>query len=105
MMLVGYIFFMIVICLELIGVVMLKVFDGFKKWKLSVLVVIVYFFVFYMLLLILNYIFFSFLYVMWSGVGMVLMVVIGVKWFKEELNVKGFIGIFLLILGVVLFNW
>ncbi len=84
---------------------MLKVSDGFKKWKPSALVVIGYSLAFYMLSLTLNHIPLSLSYATWSGVGTVLTAVIGVKWFKEELNGKGLIGILLLISGVVLLNW
>ncbi|OWW09584.1 QacE family quaternary ammonium compound efflux SMR transporter, partial [Bacillus sp. MB353a] len=44
-------------------------------------------------------------YATWSGAGTVLTTVIGVKWFKEDLNAKGLIGILLLLSGVVLLNW
>ncbi len=84
---------------------MLKVSDGFKKWKPSAMVIIGYFIAFYMLSLTLNHIPLSLSYATWSGVGTVLTAVIGVKWFKEELNVKGLIGILLLLSGVVLLNW
>ncbi|RPK06568.1 hypothetical protein BSBH6_00191 [Bacillus subtilis] len=84
---------------------MLKVSDGFKKWKPSALVVIGYSLAFYMLSLTLNHIPLSLSYATWSGAGTVLTTVIGVKWFKEELNVKGLIGILLLLSGVVLLNW
>ncbi|MCY7785586.1 multidrug efflux SMR transporter subunit EbrA [Bacillus inaquosorum] len=104
-MLIGYIFLTIAICSESIGAAMLKVSNGFKKWKPSALVVIGYSLAFYMLSLTLNHIPLSLSYASWSGVGTVLTAVIGVKWFKEELNVKGLIGILLLISGVVLLNW
>lgn len=56
MMLIGYIFLTIAICSESIGAAMLKVSDGFKKWKPSALVVIGYSLAFYMLSLTLNHI-------------------------------------------------
>lgn len=85
-MILGYIFFIIVILLELMGVVMLKVFCGFMWFVLSVFVVVGYLLVFYMFLLILNFILFSLFYVIWSGVGMVFVFIIGVKWFYEKLD-------------------
>ncbi|KAF1681229.1 SMR family transporter [Bacillus mexicanus] len=104
-MLLGYIFLTIAICSETLGAAMLKMSDGFKKWKPGALVVIGYSLSFYMLSLTLKYIPLSLSYATWSGVGTVLAAVIGVKWFKEELNAKGLIGILLLLSGVVLLNW
>ncbi|MEG7281684.1 SMR family multidrug efflux transporter EbrA [Bacillus sp. 0909A] len=104
-MMIGYLFLTIAICSESIGAAMLKVSDGFKKWKPSALVVIGYSLAFYMLSLTLNRIPLSLSYATWSGVGTVLTAVIGAKFFKEKLNVNGLIGIGLLISGVVLLNW
>lgn len=83
---------------------MLKLSNGFTRWKPSAAVVAGYTLAFYMLSLTLNIIPLSMSYATWSGVGTVLTAIFGVLFFKETLNQKAVIGMAMLVSGVVLLN-
>ncbi|MBT2624219.1 multidrug efflux SMR transporter [Bacillus sp. ISL-32] len=104
-MILGYTFLAIAILSESMGAAMLKVSQGFTRWKPIMFVIIGYSLAFYMLSLTLNHIPLGLSYATWSGAGTVLTAVIGAKWFEEKLNKQGIAGILLLISGVVLLNW
>ena len=44
-------------------------------------------------------------YAVWSGVGVVLITLVGWLWFKQELDVPAFIGIALISSGVIVLNF
>lgn len=94
----------LVIVLEVFGSMMLKLLDGFiYLWFVfGVIVGIGVFFMF------LSFFLKSFdlfiVYVIWLGVGMVLMVIVGFIVFKEVMIVKMMIGFVLVIIGVILLN-
>lgn len=104
MMILGYLFLAVAIFSEAIGAVMLKLSNGFTRFKPSAVVVVSYTLAFYMLSLTLNIIPLSMSYATWSGVGTVLTAFFGVLFFKETLNRKAAIGIAMLVSGVVLLN-
>lgn len=72
MMILGYLFLAIAIFSEAIGAAMLKLSNGFTRFKPSAVVVAGYTLAFYMLSLTLNIIPLSMSYATWSGVGTVL---------------------------------
>ena len=104
MMILGYLFLAIAISSEAIGAAMLKLSNGFTRFKPSAVVVAGYTLAFYMLSLTLNIIPLSMSYATWSGVGTVLTAFFGVLFFKETLNRQALIGMAMLVSGVVLLN-
>ncbi|MFD0713443.1 DMT family transporter [Paenibacillus sp. GCM10027626] len=92
------------IAAEVCASTMLKLTKGFTV-KLPIIGMIFgYGISFYMLSLALFKLPLGLSYAVWSGVGTVLTAVVGMVLFKEKINRKGFVGIGLLLTGVVLLN-
>lgn len=100
----AYILLAFSIISEVFGSTMLKLSNGFKKLFPVLGVAIGYMISFYLLSLTLTKLPLTFTYAAWSGVGTVLTTIVGVFLFKEHLNLKGIIGIILIIVGVVMLN-
>lgn len=94
----------IAIVTEVIGTSALKSAEGFTRFWPSVLVVVSYALSFYLLSLTLKTIPVGVVYAVWSGVGMVLLAVIGALFFKQMLDTPAMIGIGLILAGVVVIN-
>lgn len=92
------------IVLEVFGSTMLKVSDGFKKLSPVICVVICYGLAFYLLSITLKTLPLGVVYATWSGIGTIFTVCVGVFLFKEKMNKKGFVGVGLLVFGLVLMN-
>ncbi|MDI6562174.1 DMT family transporter [Bacillus altitudinis] len=103
-MILGYLFLAIAIFSEAIGAAMLKLSNGFTRFKPSAVVVAGYTLAFYMLSLTLNIIPLSMSYATWSGVGTALTALVGLVLFNETIHMKGFIGLALVICGVIVLN-
>lgn len=78
--------------------------EGFTRWWPSLWVVIGYGAAFYLLSLSLKYIPLGVAYAIWSGLGTMGVVVIGLFVWREQLNVYGVIGIALILIGTVILN-
>ncbi|MEC0229503.1 DMT family transporter [Paenibacillus alba] len=87
---------------EVFGSSMLKVSNGFKKLFPSLGVVIGMGLAFYCLSLSLKVIPLGTAYAIWSGAGTALTALIGVVIYKEKLNLKNYLGLVLIIGGVVM---
>lgn len=96
-----YVILAIAIVSEVIGSSMLKVSNGFKKLFPSIGVVIGMGIAFYCLSLSLETIPLVTAYAIWSGVGTALTSLVGVIVYKESFNFKKFLGLALIIGGVV----
>lgn len=95
---------MISIIFEVIASSSLKLTAGFKKIKPSLIVVICYILSFYCLSLVLKEMPIGNAYAIWGGLGTVLTCLIGIVYYKEQLNVKKMFSITLIILGVLILN-
>ncbi len=89
---------------EVIATSALKASDGFHHLAPSILVVGGYSAAFYLLGLTLRQIPVGIAYAVWSGVGTVLIAVIGVAVFRQKLDAAGVVGIGLIIAGVLVLN-
>lgn len=89
---------------EVIATSALKASDGFTKPGPVVLVVLGYAAAFYFLALTLRAIPVGVAYAVWSGVGIVLICLIGWLLFGQRLDAPALIGIGLIIAGVVVLN-
>jgi len=99
-----WIYLGVAIVTEVIGTSALKSAEGFTKLGPSVIVVVSYALSFYLLSLTLKTIPVGVVYAVWSGVGIVLLAVIGALFFKQMLDMPAMIGIGLIMAGVVVIN-
>ena len=92
------------IAAELVGTTALKASDGFTRLLPSALMVVAYGATFYLMSLTIRLLPLGFVYAVWSGVGTVGAVLIGVLIWREALNLVGIVGIGLVVAGIVLLN-
>ena len=100
----GYIYLAIAIIAEVIGTSALKASDEFTKLVPSIIVVIGYGVAFYCLSLVLKTIPVGVAYAVWSGLGIVLISVVGLVVFNQKLDLAAVIGMLLIISGVLVMN-
>lgn len=94
----------IAIVSEVIATSSLKASDGFSRFWPSVLVVLGYGISFYCLSLTLKIIPMGVVYAIWSGVGIVLITLVGWFLFNQKLDLPALLGIGLIAAGVVVMN-
>ncbi|MFO1414825.1 MAG: multidrug efflux SMR transporter [Burkholderiales bacterium] len=100
----NWIYLAIAIVSEVVATTALKSSEGFTKLYPSALVVAGYGLAFYFLSLTLRTIPVGVAYAMWSGLGVVLISIAGWFLFGQKLDAAGFIGIGLIVAGVVVLN-
>jgi small multidrug resistance pump len=94
------------IAAEMIATTALRLSEGFSRPGPSIVVVVGYGVSFYLLAMALKRgLEMGIAYAIWSGLGTVAIVLIGVLFFQEKLNLGAIAGIVLVILGVVLINF
>ena len=101
----NWLYLSVAIVLEVVATSALKASDGFTRPLPSLLVVAGYSAAFYTLSLTLRTLPVGIVYAVWSGVGVVLITLVGWLWFKQELDVPAFIGIALISSGVIVLNF
>ncbi|MCA6064998.1 SMR family transporter [Thalassolituus marinus] len=89
---------------EVIATSALKASDGFSRLWPSVTVVVGYAISFYLLAIVLKTLPVGITYAIWSGVGMVLVAVIGWWFFAQHLDAAAITGIALIMAGVLVIN-
>lgn len=94
----------IAIVSEVVATSALKAADGFTRWSPSLLVVVGYASAFYFLSLTLRTIPLGVAYAIWSGVGVVLVSIIGWVIYHQSLDTASIVGIALIVVGVVVLN-
>jgi multidrug transporter EmrE-like cation transporter len=94
----------IAIVAETIGTSAMKSSEGFSKLLPSVIVVIGYGVAFYFLSMTLKAIPVGIAYAIWSGVGIILISLVGWIMFGQKLDAPALIGITLIIAGVIVMN-
>jgi len=94
----------IAIVTEVIGTSALKSAEGFTRLVPSVIVIVSYSISFYLLSLCLRSIPVGVVYAVWSGVGIVLLALIGAFYFNQTLDKPAVIGVSLILSGVVVIN-
>ncbi|MGH2339944.1 DMT family transporter [Segnochrobactraceae bacterium EtOH-i3] len=92
-----------VIC-EVIGTTALKLSEGFTRPLPLIVVAAGYGLSFFLLSLTLKMIPMGIAYGIWSGVGIVLISVIGWVWFRQGLDLAALIGLALILAGVLVIN-
>jgi small multidrug resistance pump len=99
-----YAYLLIAIIAEVTATSSLKASQGFTRLLPSVVVIIGYGAAFYFLSLSLKGIGVGVAYALWSGIGIVLLSVVGVVVFGEKIDLPAVIGFTLIVAGVVIIN-
>ena len=89
---------------EVIATSALKASEAFTKPLPVVVVVLGYGMAFYFLSLTLRSVPVGIAYAIWSGVGIVLITLIGMLWFRQPLDLPAVCGMGLIVAGVVIVN-
>ena len=101
---INWVYLTLAIVGEVIGTSALKASEGFTRFMPSALCVMAFAITFYFLSLTLRAIPVGVAYAVWSGVGIVLISIIGYFLFNQSLDVPAIVGIALIICGVVVIN-
>lgn len=92
------------ILFEIVGTSSLKVSEGFTKLLPTITTLVTYGVSFYFLSLTLKSIPIGIAYAIWSGVGIVLITLVGWVAFKQQIDLPAMIGIGLILSGVLVIN-
>lgn len=99
-----YLYLLIAVIAETIGTSALQSSQQFTRLWPSVIVVVAYALSFYLLGLTLKYMPVGVLYAIWSGLGIVLIAAIGYFYFGQRLDGPAFIGLSMIIVGIVIIH-
>ncbi|AFD05593.1 DMT family transporter [Solitalea canadensis] len=99
-----YVYLLLAILFEIIGTSALQASAQFTKWKPSLLVVLGYASAFFFLSLSLRSLQLGVAYAIWSGVGIVIIILAGIFLFKQIPDTPAIIGMALIVIGVVVIN-
>jgi|SRR5680860_1750307 len=99
-----YLYLFLAIVAEVIATSSLKAAEGFTKLGPSLLVVIGYFAAFFLLSLVLRTMTVGIAYAIWSGVGIILLAIVGAVAFREIPDTPAVIGMGLIIAGVIVIH-
>jgi len=100
----SYLMLGLAIIMEVFAATMLKLSNGFARWLPIIGVIAGYGLAFWLMAQALKFLPLGFVYATWSGVGTVLTVLAGMWLFKERMNRQAWIGMGILIAGIVLLN-
>jgi small multidrug resistance pump len=100
----AYLYLAIAIISEVIATSTLKATKEFTKFWPSIIVALGYSSAFYFLTITLRTIPVGISYAIWSGVGTVLITILGAVIYKQFLDLPAILGIILIVLGVVVIN-
>jgi len=101
---VTWILLIVAIILEVSGTIAMKLSDGFTKIIPIIAMLVFYAVGLSLLALTLKVIDISIAYAVWSGLGTVLITIVGILWFKEPASVTKILSIALIVIGVVGLN-
>jgi len=99
-----WLFLGIAITGEVIATTALKASDGFTKWGYSGVSIVGYSISFYCLAIILKTMPVGIAYAVWSGAGVAMVTFIGVVLFGQKLDLFAYLGIGLIVSGVLVLN-
>ena len=100
----GYTYLVIAIIAEVIGTSALKASEEFTRFWPSVMVIAGYGVAFYFLSLALKTIPLGITYAIWAGMGIVLVAIVGIVFFKQIPDLPAIIGMSLIVAGVVIIH-
>jgi small multidrug resistance pump len=100
----NYVYLFAAIVSEVIATSALKAAEGFSRFWPSVIVVVGYGLAFYCLSLTMRTIPIGIAYAIWSGVGIVLIALVGLLFYRQPLDAPALIGMALILAGVLIIN-
>lgn len=100
----NYLYLAVAIMFEVAATTALKQSDGFTRLLPSLLTVAGYALAFYFLSLPLRVLPMGVVYAVWSGVGILLITVIGWVWFRQSLDLAALVGTGFILVGVMIVN-
>ena len=100
----SWMFLAVAIVAEVIATSALKASEGFTRTVPSTIVVVGYGVAFYFLSMVLKSIPVGVAYAIWSGLGVVLVTTVGWLLYGQKLDAWGFVGIALIVAGVMVLN-
>ena len=100
----NYVYLLVAVVFEVLATTALKQTQGFTRLVPSLLTVAGYGFAFYFLSLPLRTMPVGIAYALWCGAGIVLITAIGWIWFRQHPDLPAFLGIGLIMAGVVVIN-
>lgn len=100
----GSLYLLIAILFEIIATTYLKKSEEFSKLVPSIITIVGYLVAFYFLSLTLRTIPVGIAYAIWSGVGIVLITIIGILVFKQTPDLPAILGLAFIIIGVLIIN-
>jgi small multidrug resistance pump len=99
-----YFYLALAVISETIATSALKATEEFTRFWPSMVVLVGYSIAFYMMTIVMRTLPVGITYAIWSGVGIVLVSLIGFVWYKQTLDLPGVIGIVLIIAGVAVIH-
>jgi small multidrug resistance pump len=102
---ISWLYLCLAIVFEVAGTTSMKLSEGFTKLLPSILLIFFYLNSLVFLTLALKTIEISVAYAIWSGIGILIISIIGVYYFNESLSLVKIIAICLIIIGVVTLNF
>lgn len=101
---ISWLYLGVAIVAEVIGTSALKASDGFTRLWPSLMVVVGYACAFWLLALTLRSIPVGVAYAIWSGLGIVLIALVGVVLFEQKLDIPAMLGMGLIVSGVIVMS-
>lgn len=100
----SWIYLISAITFEILGTTLMKLSDGFSNVKYAIAMLIFYVLSLSMLTLALKKLEIGIAYAIWSGVGIVLLSIIGVIFFKESIDLPKIIFVSFILIGTIGLN-
>jgi small multidrug resistance pump len=100
----NYVYLFAAIMSEVVATSALKAAEGFSRFWPSVIVIVGYGLAFYCLSLTVRTIPIGIAYAIWSGVGIVLISLVGLLLYRQSLDLPAVIGMALILAGVLIIN-
>lgn len=99
-----YLYLLVAVGFEVIGTAALQASEQFTRPKPLVLTLIGYAAAFYFLSLVLRTMPVGIAYAIWSGLGVILITLVGLVWFGQRLDLPAVFGLSLIVAGVAIIN-
>ncbi len=90
---------------EVCGSTCMKLSNGFSNLYASILTFVFYGISFSVFIFALKHFDLSFVYALWAGIGILLVSVIGMTYFKEPASTMKIISILIIVVGVIMLNF
>ncbi len=100
----NYVYLFVAIACEVVATSALKAADGFSRLWPSVIVIVGYGLAFYCLSLTVRTIPVGIAYAIWSGIGIVLIALVGWIVYRQPLDLPAVLGMALILAGVLIIN-